>query len=69
MDADARLLLRRRDAALMLAVSESQIVKWERAGVIESVRVPGLRAVRFRAADVRSLAANIALGVLSVSTQ
>lgn len=58
-------LLRRRDAARDLAVSESQLLKWERDGVIEPVRIPGLRAVRYRSADVRALAQNIIRGRLS----
>jgi hypothetical protein len=62
------LLLRRRDAAEILAVSESQLLKWERAGVLTPVRIPDLRAVRYRAADVRSLAANITVGRLSSET-
>jgi len=64
---DERILMRRRDAAHALAVSESQIVKWERQGVLTSVQIPGIRARRFRASDVRSLAANIAVGRLEVS--
>lgn len=65
---DAPLLLRRGDAARALSVSESQLLKWERAGVIETVRIPGLRAVRYRAADVRALAENISRGRLSTDT-
>jgi hypothetical protein len=62
------ILLRRHDAAAILAVSESQLLKWERAGVITPVRIPGLRAVRYRAVDVRSLATNITIGRLSSET-
>lgn len=62
---DSPFLLRRGDAARALSVSESQLLKWERAGVITTVRIPGLRAVRYRADDVRALAVNISRGRLS----
>jgi hypothetical protein len=62
---DSRLLLRRRDAAHDLAVSEAQLLKWERQGLLTAVQIPGLRAKRYRATDIRSLAANIAHGRLS----
>jgi hypothetical protein len=65
--ADAALI-RRREAAEILGFSQSQLLKWERAGVLTPVRIPGLRAVRYRAADVRSLAANITVGRLSSET-
>lgn len=60
MSIDSRIFLRRRDAARDLSVSESQIIKWERLGILVPVRIPGVRAVRLLATDVRSLAANIA---------
>ena len=66
---DSRLLLRRRDAARDLSVSESQLIKWERAGILTPVQIPGLRAKRYLAADVRSLAANIAQGRLSTQLE
>jgi hypothetical protein len=66
MEHTALQLMRRRDAAHLLAVSESQLIKWERQGVIVVITIPGLRAKRYRAADVRSLAANIAAGRLCV---
>jgi len=65
MSEDTRFLMRRREAAAALAVSESQLIKWERRGVIRGVAVPGIRAVRYDVADVRSLAANILAGRLS----
>jgi len=43
------------------------MLKWERLGVIELVRIPGVRAVRYRMTDVRSLAASIAIGKLAVA--
>ncbi|HEX2343995.1 MAG TPA: MerR family transcriptional regulator [Vicinamibacterales bacterium] len=58
-------LMRRRDAARALGVSESQLIKWESSNVIKPVRIPGIRAVRYRAEDVRRLAANIARGRLT----
>lgn len=62
---DSRLFLRRRDAAHDLGVSQSQMLKWERAGVIQPVRLPGLRSIRYDADDVRALAQNIRHGRLS----
>jgi len=60
------MLLRRRESAVILGVSESQIFKWERAGILPAIVIPGIRAVRNRASDVRSLADNIAAGRLCV---
>jgi DNA-binding transcriptional MerR regulator len=62
-----QLLYRRRDAAALLAVSESQLLKWEREGILTPVDIPGIRAKRYLATDVRSLAANIAHGRLSTA--
>lgn len=53
------LLLRRRDAAEILAVSESQILKWERRGWLHPIDLrdqAGIRAIRYRADEVRQLA-------------
>jgi hypothetical protein len=50
------ILLRRREAAALLAVSESQILKWERAGLLKPIAVPGIRAVRYEAAAIKALA-------------
>jgi excisionase family DNA binding protein len=61
-----QMLLRRRESATVLGVSESQLRKWEASGVLPAVRIPGLRAVRHRASDVESLANNIAAGRLCV---
>jgi hypothetical protein len=61
-------LLRRRDAAAILAVSESQMLRWERQHVIAPIRIPGLRAVRYRAADVQTLAEAITAGRLTDDT-
>jgi hypothetical protein len=57
--------LRRREAASYLGVSQAQLIRRERAGVIAVHAVPGIRAVRYVATDVRSLAANIVAGRLS----
>ena len=50
------LLDRRRDAARKLAVSESQILKFEREGLLRAIRVPGIRAVRYVSSEVDALA-------------
>ena len=49
-------LLRRRDAAAILGVSESQVFKWERQGLLHAFAVPGIRATRLDAAEVQALA-------------
>lgn len=54
--ADEQLLDRRRDAAKKLAVSESQVLKFERAGLLRVIRVPGIRAVRYASDEVDDLA-------------
>jgi hypothetical protein len=64
-DTDSRVFLRRRDAANDLAVSESQLLKWERLGVITPIEIPGIRAKRYTVESVRNLARNIAAGRLS----
>lgn len=47
---------RRRDAARKLAVSESQVLKFERDGLLRAIRVPGIRAVRYVSEEVDALA-------------
>lgn len=49
-------LLRRREAALQLAISESQVLALERHGVLHAIRIPGMRAVRYDAREVHRLA-------------
>ena len=49
-------LLRRREAAAILGVSESQILKWERQGLLHPFAVPGIRAKRLAADEVHALA-------------
>jgi len=54
-----KLLMRRRDAADVLSVSESQVVKWEHDGFLRPIDlkgVGGIRAVRYAASDVEALA-------------
>ena len=48
-------------------MSDAQLGKWERADppVIRPVQIPGIRAVRYRANDIRSFAVNIAHGRLT----
>lgn len=53
-------LMRRRDAAAVLAVSERQTLKWEREGLLTAIDVPGIRAVRYVSEEVESLAKRIA---------
>ena len=48
-------LLRRRDAAQVLGFSERQILKWEAAGLLEPIRVPGVRAGRYDASSIQAL--------------
>lgn len=50
------MLLRPRDAAAVLAVSERQIDQWRRDGLLTPVRIPGIRAVRFSREQVEELA-------------
>lgn len=66
---DSRLLLRKRDTARDLGVSERQVDKWTQAGILPRVSIPGIRAVRYRADDVRRLAVNIAKGRLSIEAE
>lgn len=49
-------LYRRRDAAEILAVSESQVLKFERDGLLHAIPVPGIRAIRYSADEVHGLA-------------
>jgi hypothetical protein len=56
MSNSSNLLDRRRDAARKLAVSETQILKFEREGRLRAIRVPGIRAVRYVSSEVDALA-------------
>lgn len=50
--------MRRREAASVLGLSQAQLVKFDRQGILRPVRIPSLRAVRYVAADVHALAAS-----------
>jgi len=50
------LLERRRDVAKKLGVSESQVLKFERQGLLTRIELPGLRAVRYDARETAQLA-------------
>ncbi len=54
-----KILLRRRDAAAALSVSESQLLKWETAGLLHPIDLAesggGIRAVRYDAREVEAL--------------
>ena len=56
------ILMRRRDAAVALSVSESQVLKWERAGLLHPIDLSaigkaagGIRAVRYSSREVEAL--------------
>jgi hypothetical protein len=53
-----RILMRRRDAAAALAVSESQLIKWETGGLLHPIDLKddgGIRAIRYDASEVEAL--------------
>jgi len=45
-----------------MSVSESVVLQWERAGWLQVVKLPGLRAVRHAREDVEALARKIRTG-------
>ena len=51
-----RRLGRCRDAAHVIAVSESQIAKFVRQGLLHPISIPGIRATRFDMEEVQALA-------------
>lgn len=55
-DAVRPRIYRRREAARVLGVSESQILKFERQGLLHVINVPGIRAKRLSADEVHELA-------------
>jgi excisionase family DNA binding protein len=55
--ASSPLLLRVRDAAKLLAVSERQVWVLLRNGELRPIRPPGIRALRIARADVEALVA------------
>jgi len=50
------LLLRAREAAILLGVSESQIGIWTRQGKLHPIRIPDIRATRYPREEVEELA-------------
>jgi len=62
------MLLRRRDAAAVLSVSESQVLRWERQGLLTPIPVPGLRMIRYDASQVSELARRIVSSVAAPAT-
>ena len=52
-----KLLLRRREVADILGYSQSQILKFERAGLLRPVSAPGLRSIRYDAKEFKARAA------------
>lgn len=62
-----KYLNRRRDTADALGVSESQVRKWEKQGLLSPVRIPGIRAVRHRADEVARLGEALINGQLPES--
>lgn len=60
-------LMRRREVAQMLAISQSMVAKLERQGAIEGIRLPAARAVRYRTTDVLDLLASWAGAAQHVS--
>lgn len=53
----APILLRPRDAAVLLAVSERTVWQLLRAGALAAIRPPGMRAVRIARSDIDVLVA------------
>ena len=51
------MLLREREAAIVLGVSISQVASYRRQGLLTAVRPTGIRAVRYSRAQVEQLAA------------
>ena len=50
------IFVRRRDTAAALGVSESQVLQWERQGLLRVIKLPGIRASRHCYEDVKRLA-------------
>lgn len=53
-----KILMRRRDAAAALAVSQSQLLKWETRGFLHPIDLKdggGIRAIRYDASEVEAL--------------
>lgn len=50
------ILLRYREAAAVLGVSESQVTIWARSGVLTPIPIPGIRAKRIAIEECEALA-------------
>lgn len=50
------MLLRRRDVARILALTEAQVRHLEMTGVLHPVHIPGVRTARFTVVEVERLA-------------
>jgi hypothetical protein len=50
------MLLRTAEVGIVLSISESEVLKLERAGDLHRIELPGLRAARFSTVEVRQLA-------------
>lgn len=56
MEVESPLLARRRDVARALACSTSQVIKFEKQGLLKRVQLPGIRAARYATQEVTALA-------------
>ena len=50
------LLVTRSEAEKLLMVSRSSVLRWQKNGTLPAVRLPGMRATRYRREDVEKLA-------------
>lgn len=55
MKDDARRLLTVADVCALLSISRWTIYDWTKSGVLRRVRLPGVRALRYRLGDVLKL--------------
>ncbi len=56
MDDTEKLIVTRKQTAEMIGFSPSQVLKFEREGLLTPIRLPGLRSVRYARAEVEALA-------------
>jgi transposase len=52
-----KILMRRRDAAEVLGVSEAQILKWEARGLLHAIDLKGSGGIRAKRLDAREVEA------------
>jgi hypothetical protein len=50
------LLLTRPEVESMLRVSRSSVLRWQKSGLLTPVRLPGVRATRYKREEVEKLA-------------